>query len=278
MPTASMRSSIVSSVQLAFSPQTFRPSEMISVTVRRGLSDEIGSWKIIWNLRAHLAHLLVGQLGEVLAFEPTPNPMSAWGVGSQRERSSTCRNPTRRRCPSVSPSTRSKTHVGHCVDRATGDREFDDHVLDAHEDIRRTRAGVRFLNRPSDEFSPRFPSSACRWRSPPGVQVGFQCVVAIGRADGVEAGPAVAVDVARSVFEWWLGVETVGLSVATPSGERTNPGAGRAGSGGRPGIGCNRVWLRIAGLGIDCSSAWVYGWRMSANRASVLPTSINRPA
>ena len=50
-------------------PWTWIGAAMIEPTVWRGLSDEYGSWKIIWTSRRSRAHLPDRQVGDVAAFE-----------------------------------------------------------------------------------------------------------------------------------------------------------------------------------------------------------------
>ena len=56
--------------------QICSPSAMMSSTLRRGFSDEIGSWKIICMRVRTLAQLLARELGEVGAVEHAPIPSS----------------------------------------------------------------------------------------------------------------------------------------------------------------------------------------------------------
>ena len=106
------------------------PPPTMSRTRRRGLSDEIGSWKIIWSRRARLrssARRQLGELGPSNRTEPTVGGGS-WMMARPVVDLPQPDSPTR---PSVSPRPTSKRHAGHGVDLAgRAGRELDDQVLD----------------------------------------------------------------------------------------------------------------------------------------------------
>ena len=210
------------------SPRSSRGSITMSLTLRRGFSDEIGSWKIICTLVRSWRICLALELGELLALEDD----AAAGRAGQLHDGPPGRGLAAARLADEAERL-ARQHVEadarHGVHLQPGapDRELDDEVLDAQQRRRPAAGGGPCPCRPSDALSRR--SRRRRWPRPRRLS---ERLVVLGRADRVPAGVHVA---------GRLGLDQRRLLVRgtgparTGTGARTgSPAGGLTRSGGRP--------------------------------------------
>ena len=110
---------------------------MMSSTLRRGFSDEIGSWKIIFIRVRVRAEVVARQLRHVLALEHHPPDCSARGNCMIALPVVDLPQPDSPTSPRVSPSFTSRltSDTACTLQPGTTDRKLDDEILDAQQRV-----------------------------------------------------------------------------------------------------------------------------------------------
>ena len=163
----------------------------ISRTLRRGLSDEIGSWKIIC-MRVRASRIASPCMrGELLALEAAPSRDVGRGSCMMARPVVLLPQPDSPTRPSVSPVSTSRLMplTALHLEAGAADGELDDEVLDAQQRRRASRAGGRCRYRPSVASC----GASVRGRVRRGLRRGdphLGFVVASGLPTGIPAGVA----------------------------------------------------------------------------------------
>ena len=263
-PSRGWRAALAVRSSLVPMPQTASGSITASRTRRRGLSDEIGSWKTIWILVRAWRSSRARQRGELGARRTGPSPSSGCGRGRRPARWSTCRSPTRP--PGRGSRPRPRRSSRRRRPAPGGARaELDDEVLDPQEHVVAAQVGgaaARPSGRSRRAVGRRQPGPPSRTGragegqggGDPGGHVAGQGGVALGRAHRVPAAEEVSLAGACAAGAPRCGS---GPGRRGSGGRSGSPGRSAARSGGRPGMARRRVCEGSVRRGIDRSRASV---------------------